>query len=62
MSTTEWKGWAVIDETRGLVYVRQEHSIPEIGAWDVRREARQRADLGDKVRVTRVRIIEETRE
>lgn len=61
MNEPEWKGWAVIEEGRGIVYVRQDHKHHEIVEFTARQELREREQLGHKVRLTRVRIIEERR-
>jgi mannose-1-phosphate guanylyltransferase len=55
---SEWTGWAVIEEGRGLVYVKQDHQWPEVGEFTARQELRERLAMGHAVRLTRVRIIE----
>jgi hypothetical protein len=62
MTMAEWKGWAVIEEGHGIVYVRQEHHIPEVGRFAAEQEARIRTEQGCNVRLARVRIIEEPQE
>lgn len=56
MSAPQYTGWAVIEEGRGIVYVKQDHNIPEVGEFSAMQEWKARLNMGHKVSITRVLI------